>query len=93
MTVQIEHANMAVRDLDEAIRFFRTAFPEFAIRGRAVTDHGDFQSEWVHIGTEDTYVCLNADPKAAGDRKRGHQGYGVNHIGLVLTMQRRSANG
>jgi catechol 2,3-dioxygenase-like lactoylglutathione lyase family enzyme len=84
MTVQLEHANIAVRDLDEALRFFRTAFPEFAIRGRAVTDHGDFQSEWVHIGTEDTYVCLNADTRAVGDRERGHRGYGVNHIGFVV---------
>ena len=84
MTVQLEHANIAVGDLDEAIRFFQTAFPDFDIRGRGATDNGDWRSEWVHIGTDATYVCLNADSRPAGDRERGHKGFGVNPLGFAV---------
>jgi catechol 2,3-dioxygenase-like lactoylglutathione lyase family enzyme len=84
MAVQLEHANIAVNDLDEGIRFFRTAFPEFSVRGRGSTDHGEWQSEWVHIGTDASYICVNADTRAPGDREHGHKGFGVNHLGFVV---------
>jgi catechol 2,3-dioxygenase-like lactoylglutathione lyase family enzyme len=82
--VQLEHANIAVGSIDEGVRFFQAAFPAFQIRGGGNTDHGDWQSEWVHIGTDATYVCLNADNAPPGDRERGHRGYGVNHLGFVV---------
>ena len=84
MTAQLEHANVAVGDLDEAIRFYQAAFPDFVVRGRGTADHGDWQSEWVHVGTDATYVCLNADNRTVGDREGGHRGYGVNHLGFVV---------
>jgi catechol 2,3-dioxygenase-like lactoylglutathione lyase family enzyme len=98
MIVRLEHANIAVGDIDEGVRFFRAAFPSFGIRGRGTTDHGDWQSEWVHVGTEETYVGLNADSAPAGERAPGHRGYGVNHIGFVVgdaeaVYQRLSAAG
>jgi len=84
MDVQLEHANIAVGSIDEGVRFFRAAFPSFEVRGRGQTDHGDWQSEWVHLGSDETYVCLNADNAPPGDRASGHRGYGVNHIGFVV---------
>ncbi|MAF09536.1 lactoylglutathione lyase [Candidatus Poribacteria bacterium] len=84
MAAQLEHANVAVGDLAEAIRFFQAAFPDFVVRGRGTADHGDWQSEWVHVGTDATYVCLNADNRTVGDRESGHRGYGVNHLGFVV---------
>ena len=33
MSLQLEHANLIVRDIDGMLRFLNTAFPEFKISG------------------------------------------------------------
>jgi catechol 2,3-dioxygenase-like lactoylglutathione lyase family enzyme len=77
MTVRLEHANLTVRDIDSAIRFLQTAFPEFCIRH-------DGESEgkrWVHIGTDETYLALNqarVEPDALWVPYAGVPG--VNHL-------------
>ena len=65
MTTRLEHANLAVRDIDEAIRFVRTAFPEFRIRGEGKSWQG---WRWVHVGTYDVYLALNEAPQAPAER-------------------------
>ena len=40
MAVRLEHANVSVRDLEEMIRFLKTAFPEFRIRGQGTNRDG-----------------------------------------------------
>ena len=49
-----------MRDVDETVRFLRTAFPEFIPRWRADYRGG----RWVHVGTGDVYLT----------RIRHHQG-------------------
>src|SRR5215472_11271233 len=53
MAVRLEHANLTVRDVEEAIRFLQTAFPEFRVRGEGKSQDG---SRWVHIGTDEMVV-------------------------------------
>ena len=75
MTAYIEHANIDVGDLDDTVRFLKTAIPEFAVRGGG-TDNG---ARWVHIGTDAHYVTLNETLTrpilSAGP---------LNHIGFVV---------
>ncbi len=57
MSVQkmyLEHANITVSNLQEAIKFFQTAFPHFKIRGG-----GNDLREWVHLGDDHTYLALD----------------------------------
>ncbi len=49
MTIRIEHANMAVRDIDATARFLQTAFPTFKVR----REGNNGNSRWMHIGTQD----------------------------------------
>ena len=56
MTLLLEHANIAVRDIDGTIRFLQTAFPSFGIRHDETGADG---CRWVHIGTDNTYIALN----------------------------------
>ena len=51
----LEHLNMTSTDVDETIRFLLTAMPEFSIRGEG---GGDKAQRWVHVGTEDSYLCI-----------------------------------
>ena len=78
MAVRLEHANLTVRDVEEAIRFLQTAFPEFRVRGEGKSQDG---SRWVHIGTDETYIALSpakAEPEKHWMPYRGLPG--VNHL-------------
>jgi catechol 2,3-dioxygenase-like lactoylglutathione lyase family enzyme len=82
MTVRLDHANLAVRDLDGAIRFLRTAFPEFRIRGEGTTWSG---GRWVHVGTESTYVALQQAADEPAERWVPYAGKpGLNHLGFEV---------
>lgn len=83
----LEHFNITVNDLQEAIRFFQTAFPHFKIRGG-----GKNMREWVHLGDDTTYIAIN---QAELDDKKAHNSYdtiGVNHLGFVVEDVAEIAN-
>lgn len=87
----VEHANIAVTDVDEAIRFFSTALPDFWVRH----DSGHGPRRWVHFGTDVTYISINQMPDPAEGRfERGCPGY--QHIGFVVedvdTLRERMLN-
>jgi len=75
----LEHANITVRNIENSIRFFQTAFPDFEVRG------GNLESEdrWLHLGTADTYVALNE--KMRTPKGKAYHGTGINHIGFVVS--------
>lgn len=83
MTARLEHANLVVQDLTEALRFVQTAFPEFRVRYQSPPDDPD---PWVHVGTDDSYLALN---KATQPRAAAHQPYtgypGVQHLGFEVS--------
>jgi catechol 2,3-dioxygenase-like lactoylglutathione lyase family enzyme len=77
MAVRLEHANLNVRDVEAMIRFLKTAFPEFRVRGEGICPG----TRWVHVGTDDTYIVLN--PAKADSQRHWvlYQGEpGVNHL-------------
>ena len=78
MNAYMEHINLSVRDLDGATAFFKTAFPDFEVRGGGDGTFG----KWVHVGTADTYIAISqADPTTRGER---YTASGINHIGFVV---------
>ena len=80
MASYLEHANVTVRSLDEAVRFLCTALPELRVRGRGVGDHGP----WLHLGTDESYLALE---EASQDRRGARAPYadpGLNHLGFVV---------
>ncbi|MCA9077231.1 MAG: VOC family protein [Planctomycetaceae bacterium] len=86
MSAYVEHVNLTVSNLDEAIRFLTTAVPEFAVRHRAVTDG----QEWAHVGDERSYIALTQ----ASDLQLSELNYtknGFNHVGIVVDDANRVA--
>src|SRR6516225_6045515 len=78
MNARLEHANLTVRSLDEAVRFLRATFPHFKIRFDG-TDKGG--KRWIHIGTEDTYIALTESRMQPDQSWIPYAGYpGVNHL-------------
>ena len=81
MTTKLEHANMAVRDIDGMIRFLQTAFPDFRIRGGGGSDN--LKDRWVHVGNDDSYIALNQAKSGKGWKPYTGKP-GVNHLGLEV---------
>ncbi|MCG8330769.1 MAG: VOC family protein [Chitinophagales bacterium] len=85
--VYLEHANITVNDLQEAIKFFQTAFPHFKIRGG-----GNGTREWVHLGDNDTYIAINQAKQHSLKAEKNYDGIGINHIGFVVQDVEKIAN-
>ena len=80
MRAYLEHANVTVKSLDEAVTFLQTALPEYKVRGRGLGLHGP----WLHLGTDETYHALE---EASQDRRGPRARYadpGLNHLGFVV---------
>ena len=80
----LEHANISVPDIDEAIEFLLTVDPTFKIRKD--DSSGDDPPRWVHIGSDDSYIALQAvDPKHDPKNwNRTYINYGINHLAFVV---------
>lgn len=79
---RLEHANLAVRDVDGMIRFVRTAFPDFRIRWEGKTLQGE---RVVHIGTDDSYLVLNQASREPAEPWTPYAGApGLNHLGFEI---------
>ena len=80
----IEHVNITVPDIDEAIRFLKIVAPDFEVR----KDEKPSNSyRWTHIGNEAYYFALqephlDADPKK---QLQTYKNYGINHVALVVS--------
>ena len=82
MKIRLEHANLAVRDVDAMLRFVRTAFPEFQVRREGKTWRG---KRWVHVGTADTYLALNEAPEEPAEKRAPYSLVpGLNHLGYEV---------
>ncbi|MGQ0830044.1 MAG: VOC family protein [Microthrixaceae bacterium] len=82
MPARLDHANLVVRDLDAAIRFLQTAFPDFSVRGGGTSPIG---TRWVHIGTDETYLALSQATQPPGEAWVPYAGRpGLNHLGFEV---------
>ena len=85
--IYLEHANITVNDLQEAIKFFQTAFPHFKIRGG-----GDGMREWIHLGDDDTYIAINQAKQNDLKADKNYAKIGINHLGFVVQNVEKIAN-
>lgn len=82
MSVRLEHANLAVRDVDGMIRFLQTAFPEFRVRREGKGSSG---LRWAHVGTDETYIAVNEAPDEPAEPWDPYGGKpGLNHLGYEV---------
>lgn len=88
MTIYLEHANITVPNIDEAIDFLITLEPTFYVRTDDVVKNSH---RWVHLGNEHTYIALQEpapQPDSSSKPKKPHRTYvnfGINHLAFVVT--------
>jgi catechol 2,3-dioxygenase-like lactoylglutathione lyase family enzyme len=85
--IYLEHANITVNDLQEAVKFFQTAFPHFKIRGG-----GNEMREWIHLGDDNTYIALNKAKQNDLSVYKNYDKIGINHLGFVVENVEEIAN-
>ena len=79
MQAYVEHANITVINIDDAVQFIQTAIPEFKVRHR-----GETQYRWCHIGTDNSYIALQEMVAREQTDRAPYLDVGINHIGLVV---------
>jgi len=56
---RLEHLNIKVKNIEDSVRFYQTAFPHWAIRGQGEWQVNDKPGRWLHIGDDHQYLTLN----------------------------------
>jgi hypothetical protein len=81
---RIEHANLTVPDIDEAIKFISIVAPDFKVRRDEKPENWN---RWVHIGNDEFYFALQESQIGASPEypRKAYENFGVNHIALVVT--------
>ena len=80
---KIEHLNITVPNIDEAIKFIQIVAPDFKVR-KDVKSSTSYR--WTHIGNDECYfalqeVHLGSEPESP---RKAYKNYGVNHIAIVV---------
>ncbi len=84
MKFYLEHANITVSNIDDAIRFFTTAFPHLQVRGKGESLNDAVVRKWLHLGTDETYIALEEISSESAKNRQAYQDLGINHIGFVV---------
>lgn len=79
----VEHANICVKNPEDTIRFLLTAIPEWSIRGQGEMDWFGTNSNWFHVGDENTYIAIQSGSNEPSDDWKDLW-TGVKHIGIVV---------
>ena len=84
MTCQLDHVNVTVVDIERSAEFLRIAFPHFRTRGGGEADDDGMRSAWMHLGTDEAYVCLNQTTLVKQVDRDGSKETGINHVGFIV---------
>lgn len=80
--MKLEHANLTVQSVDDAIRFLGAAFTDSRIRGEGTLRDG--RGRWVHFGNDEFYIALQENHEPGGRQDVTYFNDGINHIGFVV---------
>ena len=81
--IRLEHVNLVVKDLNATLEFIQTAFPDWDVRGRGESEWYGKKRQWLHVGTNDTYITLNEGSDGSNRDLTGHSP-GLAHIGFSV---------
>ncbi|QUM75808.1 VOC family protein [Moritella sp. 24] len=80
--IHLEHVNLIVRDIDEALTFYRAAFPHWSVRGGDKGEWSGKPRNWVHFGDDYQYLAFGDNGVGENRDLAGHQ-VGLAHFAFV----------
>lgn len=80
----LEHLNMVVSDMEQSLKFYRAAFPEWKVRGGGSDEWYGKPRNWLHFGDDKQYLALSDHGEG---NIRDHQGTqpGLSHFAFVVS--------
>ncbi len=82
--MKLEHANITVASIEEAVKFLGASFPQFRQRGSGHLHNDPELGEWVHFGDDEFYIALQQNRQHKSRRDLTYANDGINHVGFVV---------
>ena len=80
--IHLEHVNLVVTDIDEALKFYRAVFPHWRIRDQGKGEWYGKPRTWVHFGDDYQYLVFSDHGEGENRDLSGHQ-VGLAHFAFV----------
>lgn len=80
---RLEHANLVVTQIDPTLKFLKTAFPHWQVRGEGRDAWNGKPRRWVHFGDDRFFLTLNDNGEGSQRDLAGHAP-GLAHIGFEV---------
>jgi len=80
--MHLEHLNLVVKNITEALKFYKAVFPHWRIRSRGQAEWYGVERNWVHFGDDYQYITFNDDGTGENRDLSGHQ-TGLAHFAYV----------
>ncbi|WP_085299503.1 VOC family protein [Cognaticolwellia mytili] len=78
----LEHLNLVVRDISQALAFYQAAFPHWRIRGEGRSTWRGKPRRWLHFGDDYLYLALS-DHGESNIRDNSGFEVGLSHFAFV----------
>ena len=78
----IEHLNLVVTNMEDTLRFYRAAFPDWKIRGGGKGDWHGKPRNWLHFGDDHQYLAFSDHGEGQNRDLKGHTP-GLAHFAFV----------
>jgi len=80
----LEHLNLTVSNIEETLKFYRVAFPNWYVRGEGDQIWNGKPRKWLHFGDDNQYLTFCDDGEGSNRDLSGHQ-VGLAHFAFVVT--------
>lgn len=82
--ITLEHINLVVKDIKQALTFYQAAFPHWHVRGGGESEWYGKPRNWVHFGDDYQYIAFNDDGVGENRDLTDHQ-VGLAHFAFVTS--------
>lgn len=79
----IEHLNLVVTDLNNSLKFYQAAFPDWKVRGGGSDEWYGKARQWLHFGDDNQYLALS-DHGEGNNRDLKGDTPGLAHFAFVV---------
>lgn len=80
--IQLEHINLVVTNMENALKFYRAAFPHWRVRDEGKGEWNGKARHWLHFGDDYQYLAFS-DHGEGQNRDLGAHQVGLAHFAFV----------
>ena len=90
--IKLEHINLVVKNLEQAVAFYKAAFPHWFTRQTGSSEWNGKDRRWLHFGDDYQYLTFNDNGEGDNRNLKGHQ-VGLAHFAFeildIASLKRR----